>query len=353
MTVKKNVSLFLLMIITLVLIACQNPGGDPITPTDPAEEIVPTNTFLPTELPQPTATDTPKTILFYTPETMIDTVMDEVQAWLADWAGEKGYVLETRTRLDTADIPAETLAVVILNESGVDVNTLAPQHPQTRFIVKRTIRIENPPDNVVVLLADDNTLNFAAGFISILIAPDWRLGALLPWNDEIRGADTLEAFLNGSAYYCGRCASTYMPVALFPVTSSLSIESAPETWIEAINTLDNQYYLYTVYVSPEAASQQLYQHLVTLNVTVVGAEKPEGVEGLLWAGSIHQDTGAALTENWEAIINDSLESNTILVPVSLSEVNEEYLSPGRMRLFDEMMDALLDGWISPLSPDYP
>jgi hypothetical protein len=88
-------------------------------------------------------------------------------------------------------------------------------------------------------------------------------------------------------------------------------------------------------------------------VTVVGAEKPEAIEGLLWAASINQDALIALETNWEAIINSTLTDNQIIVPIVVSDVNEEYLSPGRMRLYDEMMDALTNGWVSPLSPDYP
>lgn len=349
---RKIVILFLFFLSIILFSACQNPGVD-TTPTTPVAEAVPTDTAEPTATFSPTETSTPATIILYAPESAADGEVVELQSWLTNWASENGYTFLVKAQLTSADIPSGTRAVVLLNEVGVDVNAFAQQHPETTFVVQRKTANADVPGNVVVLVSDPNALHFAAGFVSILIAPDWRLGALLPWDDEGIGAETLEAFTNGSAFHCGRCASTYMPVALFPVTSSLSATSEPESWIEAITTLDNQYYLYTVYVAPEAASEALFQHLVTQNVTVVGEKQPENIEGLLWAASIDQDPVSALQEHWVEIINGTSEEKEIFVPIRLSEVNEDYLTPGRIRLYDEMMENLQEGWVSPLSPDYP
>ena len=349
---KKNLTLLFIVVLLMTLSACQTPTSD-VMPTVSNEGDLPTDTVEPTDAPIPTATSIPETIILYDPT---DTAAGEIvstREWLTNWAAEYGFLIDVKSQLSFGDIPKGTSVVVVFNENGVDVNALAQERPETNFVVKRESSLGNQPANVVTLVADSAYLNFAAGYLSILIAPDWRLGALLPWDDEVSGAETLQAFSNGSAYHCGRCASTFMPVVLFPVTSSLPSTSAPETWMNEVLTLDNVNYLYTVYVAPEAASEQLYQQLVTQNVTVVGAKKPENIEGLLWAASINQDATAALIENWDAILNGTLAENEIIVPVVVTEVNDEYLSPGRLRLYDEMMNALVDGWLSPISPDYP
>ena len=335
-----------------MLSACQTPTLA-VTPTVPNEEILPVDTVEPTSSPIPTSTSMPERIIMYNPSDAVAGSNIAAQEWLTSWSAENRYFFEVKSQLTSGDIPEGTKVVVVFNENGVDINALAQENPATIFVVKRESPMDDQPANVITLVEDSAYLNFAAGYLSILIAPDWRLGALLPWDDELSGAETLQAFTNGSAYHCGRCASTYMPVVLFPVTSSLPSTSAPETWMDEIQTLDNVNYLYTVYVAPEAASEQLYQQLVTQNVTVVGAQKPENIDGLLWAASINQDTATALIENWDAILNGTLAEKAIIVPVVVTEVNDEYLSPGRMRLYDEMMDALVNGWLSPLSPDYP
>lgn len=349
---KKNLTFIVLSVLFLMLSACQTPTLE-VMPTVSDDETFPTDTVEPTHSPLPTPSLIPERIILYSPADGSSGESNLAQEWLTSWSAENGYLFEVISQLPSGDIPEGTKVIVVSDENGVDVNALAQENPATIFVVKRESPMENQPANVITLVADSAYLNFAAGYLSILIAPDWRLGALLPWDDEVSGAETLQAFTNGSAYHCGRCASTYMPVVLFPVTSSLPSASAPETWMNEIQTLDNVNYLYTVYVAPEAASEQLYLQLVTQNVTVVGAQKPENIEGLLWAASINQDETTALVENWDAILNGTLVENEIIVPVVVTEVNEEYLSPGRMRLYDEMMDALIGGWLSPLSPDYP
>ena len=350
---KRNRIYFSILFLLVVLLAGCNAGGDLGTPTDIVSDLVPTEVPAATEVPLPTETPQPSKILLYSPGDTSSGSMAGVETFLSEKAAQNGFQLEVRTQLAAAGITDDYLLAVLLDEAGVDVANMAQQHPGIPFVVFRHSSQEGQPANVISIISDQNYLDFAAGFLSILIAPDWRLGALLPWDEDTAGAETLEAFNNGAAYHCGRCASTYMPVALFPVTDSLPSNSAPESWQAAITALDNEYYLYTVYVAPEAASDALYQQLVTQNVTVVGAKRPENIEGLLWAASIDQNPVAALQENWEAILTGTLPQNEIIVPIVLSEVNDEYLSPGRKMLFDEMLETLMGGWVLPLSPEYP
>jgi hypothetical protein len=45
--------------------------------------------------------------------------------------------------------------------------------------------------------------------------------------------------------------------------------------------------------------------------------------------------------------------HSIKAPVEVVDVSDDFLSQGRMRLVDETLQALMDGAILPLSPDYP
>ncbi len=353
MTGRRNITFVLLFILAFLMLGCNTDSSTLDVSTQPSEEESPTAVVQPSETPFPTVTPEPNKVLLYAPGDVAAEEVNAAQTLLSVLTQQTGMILDVKMQLGETDVDTASKVVVLLNENGVDVVSLARLYPDALFVVFRDKSMPDQPVNVISLVSDPSYFNFAAGFLSILIAPDWRVGALLPWEDEAVGTAIQEAFTNGAAYHCGRCASTYMPVALFPVLTSLPSNSAPESWIGAVTTLDNQYYLYTVYVSPEAASNELYLDLVSHNVTVVGAEKPEAIEGLLWAASINQDTLIALETNWDAIINSTLTDNQIIVPIVVSDVNEEYLSPGRMRLYDEMMDALTNGWVSPLSPDYP
>lgn len=343
---------FFVLFSLLFLTGCKS-GNGVVTPTPIGSDLVATASPVATDTPMPTETPQPNRILLYSPAENSSSDVADIQVFLSEKAAQAGMLLDVRTQISAADIIPDIMLVVLMGESGIDLAGMAQQHPAIPFVVFRQSAQEGLPSNVISIISDDNYLNFAAGYLSMLIAPDWRLGALLPWDDGVSGAETLEAFTNGAAYHCGRCASTYMPVTLFPVVEPLPSNSTPDSWQAAILTLDNQYYLYTVYVAPEAASDALYQQLVTQNVTVVGAKRPENIEGLLWAASINQNPAAALQVNWDAILSGTLTENVIIVPIEVSEVNEEYFTPGRQRMFAEMLENLMGGWVLPLSPDYP
>ena len=350
---KKRAFLSLIAIVLVLLVSgCIEGSKETATATVPAEAAV-TEAPPATDIPLPTNTPEPNTIILYAPTDAPAAQVNKAQTLLSTLAGQQGMVLDVKMQLTDQDVTDACAVLVLLSENGVDAATLANQHPAMKVIVLREAAVEGQPANVISLISDSTLLEFAAGYVSTLVAPDWRAAGLLPWDDENSGSETQDAFDNGASYYCGRCNSTYMPVTSFPVTRSLASNSAPESWINAVVDLHNQYYIYTVFVSKEAASTELYQHLQTMNVTVIGEEKPEGIENLLWAATIQQEPLTVIEAQWENILNGTLESNEIVVPVVLMDVNEEYLSSGRIRLYEEMMENLTGGWILPLSPVYP
>ncbi|MBN2048555.1 MAG: hypothetical protein JW750_11990 [Anaerolineaceae bacterium] len=349
---NKTIRLFSLIsfiLVALVLGACGNSAATPVI-VEGVTEIAEEATEAPTQTLEPTPTPmTRKAVLVAPP-----AVRSEDAAWartrINDRASESGLTLEVVEQVMPEMIGSDWALVVFLIAPD-NLDALRNSAVETQFVVISDAQMEGQ-GNLTVLYRDPYEQAFMAGYVSMLAAPDWRLGGLLPWPDETTGQELIEAFTNGANYFCGRCASVYMPVALFPKTSSLTPDSAPEEWTAAFDSLHTQYYLYTVYAAPEAASSTLLAHLAEMNMVIVGGETPTDQLGDRWAATVDQDAIGMLDMIWDDLLAGN-GGQTVHVPVSLRDVNAELLSGGRMRLVDETIQLLNDGYLEPLSPDYP
>lgn len=341
---------FIILIFILMLAGCNAsmPEGEGSKTTVVVE--VSTSTVTPTETSVPTPEPVLKKVILSVPLEDQDEFYQEVFDFLAAWTAGEGYILDVREEVVLADIQEDWFGVVFLKTPAI-LSELQDTNPDLiLFVLSEDSLAGN--GNLSVIQFNRLHQTFVAGYVGILAALDWRLGGLLPWDDPETGSLLQEAFVNGAAYYCGRCASVYMPVTLFPVVSSLSSSSESDDWLNAYTTLNQSYIVYVVYLSSEASSDELIQALDEQNIVMIGAETPpEGVQNR-WAATISMDVlGAIRTVLPEAFSGNG--GQTVTVPVQINDVNEELLSSGRMRLINEMMELLNKGELLPLSPDYP
>jgi len=279
-----------------------------------------------------------------------DDLYQEVLDFLLTWTVGEGYVLDVRETVAISDIQEDWSGIVFL-KSPANLKEIQEANPDLNLLVVSEDSLTGN-GNLSVIQFNQLHQTFVAGYAGVLAARDWRLGGLLPWDDVDKGILLQEAFVNGAAYYCGRCASVYMPVTLFPVISSLPSNSNTDDWMNAYTTLNQSYIVYVMYISLEAGSDELIRTLAEQNVVMVGAETPpEGVQDR-WAATVSMDVIGTI----QTVLPESFSGNsgqTVIVPVQIKDVNEELLSVGRMRLIDDMMLLLTKGELLPLSPDYP
>ena len=341
---------FTVILVLLLLAACNAAIPEEEDNQSTAVVEVATATLTPTETRIPTPEPVLRKVVLSVPLEAQDELYQQVQDFLLTWTADEGYILDIREAVAMGDIQEDWFGIVFL-KTPANLNEIQDANPDLNLLV---LTEESLTGNGKLSVVQFNRLHqtFVAGYVGVLAAPDWRLGGLLPWDDADKGADLQEAFVNGAAHYCGRCASVYMPVTLFPVISSLSSASTPDDWMNAYSILNQSYIVYVVYLSPEASSDELIRALDEQNVVMVGAETPPGGVQDRWAVTVSMDVISTIRE----VLPEAFSGNsgqTIIVPVQVNDVNEKLLSIGRMRLIDDMLGLLAKGELLPLSPDYP
>jgi hypothetical protein len=273
-----------------------------------------------------------------------DLPADDLQETAAALAEQSNLTLEVRPDL-TAGVEAGVSVVLVWgNPAGLTGAVAAA--PQIPFVVFGEVPDLAQAANVWRVHLRPQDQLFVAGYLTAILAPDWRSAALLP-EDAGVAAQGSEVFTNGARYWCGRCAPTYGPVVLFPLTATLPSGSAPSTWLMAFDGL-NEKRVEVVYVAPEAVSEELLRGLVERNVVVVsGGPLPDSV-GDVWAAAVIEDTALTLQNIWADVLAGQ-PAQELLVSLRLSKVNPRLLSPGRQERVEAVIAALDDGLISPFS----
>jgi len=347
-------TLTVILILTFAISGCRTNGnGSVVEGTQVVTDgVEPKATMVPTETPLPTETPQPSLVVLYAPGSVGEQIAAAWQERIATLAQTDGFAFEMRTTVTEEEI-TENWQIVVMPGYEDSLPSLAASAPNTLFVVVTDATLPDLPTNVVQMVADPYAKAFAAGNTAIHTAADWRLGALLPGDSNNDSNLIQSAFINGVNYYCGKCGTAYTPLFDAPLITTLPTSSSGEAWIEVISELHRQYILRAVFVSEAASSQELFTFLAEINMIVVGEQKPAGIEGLRWAGTIRQDSLAVFEENWTKFVSRNYVSNIIPVPIEVVDVNEDLLSTGRIRLIEETIDAVADGWVLPLSPDYP
>lgn len=264
-----------------------------------------------------------------------------VQVVLQELSDGAGYALEVRTDLPTG-VVGKNWKIVYLMGSLPNQNELVSSAPSTQFVAFDGIDLL-PSANLSFLRVNPAYRAFLAGYIGELVAPDWRLGALLPSENP----ELADAFLNGGQYWCGRCGQNNPPFLAFPTTQALPSGSTPVEWQAAVGEL-LKFNSEVIYISPEAFSRELLVSLAGQNLLFVGSQTPPEEIRDKWIATLNQDVATSIRTIWPELLAGA-GGKTYDVPLEIADVNEIYLSSGKLRLIQETMDALTGGMISPFS----
>jgi hypothetical protein len=332
--------IFAVLIIAL-LGACGN---------DPTE--VPLPTAVPSITPQPTATiiPTPSTPLaiLVVPVDMDKDASDLYQKTVYDLAQQSSYRFQVRNTLTAADLADPTLKVVIALPPDPGIAAMAPSAPGVQFL---TVNIPGltAGGNVSVLAGDTQVEMpaFLAGYTAALVTEEYHIGMLIPQGDP-DAQRAFNAFSNGMAYYCGLCRTFYISPITYPTYVEVIAGEDPKNYGGYANLLINDRDVDTMYIYPSLATDDFLAYVGTTGALLFGTSMPEQRPGG-WVMTIAPDTVKAIQSAWPNLISGQGGIN-VQSPLGLADVDPDLLSPGKLRLVQETLDALLAGRISTASP---
>ena len=330
---------FLLAALVFLLAAC-GAATPAMTEAPTAGAIEATITPPPT--PEPTSL--PAKVILVSDAGSSPAELQKVETQLAALAAAGNSTLVQQESVTAADL-TDDVQVVVWVGTAAGIGDLAAGAPRVQFVAITPAEIQ-PFDNLSIIRSQPENAIFIAGYISTLIAPDWRGGALLP-SDGPLGGQAQSIFTNGGRFFCGRCAPSYAPIVLFPVSAVLPTGSPAAAWQAAFAEL-NQNVIEVLYVSDAAASPELLTALAETGITLLGSQPPSPDWNQNWAATVQVDASALLATLWPELLAGN-GGQSLVAPVTLSDINPEKLSPGRQELVEKMIADLQAGLVSPFS----
>jgi hypothetical protein len=101
-----------------------------------------------------------------------------------------------------------------------------------------------------------------------------------------------------------------------------------------------------MFFSKEAQSPELIQSLASQNLLFLGSVSPGDGLGDRWVATVGLDVPGTLAKVLPEILKGQ-GGTAVNVGVVLTDVNEAYITPGRLRLINETNEGLMKGWINP------
>jgi hypothetical protein len=338
-------SIFAVLLWSVLLLAGCAPAaglGATATAALPASTVpLPTPTQAPTSTPEPG-----RVLLIATP----GSDAQAVQALLEELSAPAGLVLAVQPELQPGGVGQDTRVAVLL-AAPPNLAELLASAPQARFVVYSPADLP-PAGNLSVIRTRAENQAFLAGFISVLLSPDWRAAGLLPADGPL-GAGLQDAYANGGRYYCGVCAPGWPLGMVYPQVAALPAGSDGPTWQAAAAGLYDNQKVEAYYLSAAAARPEVFAYLQGREqfgrpLLLVGDQAPpEALRGQ-WAATVAFDALEPLRGLWPGLLAGQGEA-VVEAPLVLRDVNPANLGEGRLRLVEELIDEIAGGRIFPFT----
>ena len=334
---KRLFSVLVVLSISTVLFGCSNnqPGVVETQETIPA-----TATPIPTPAPD--------RAILVTPADVSSTQFAEAQVLIAELTSGSGLEFEVRPEIFTNEITSDIKIVVFLEQPD-NLGSLAANAPGTQFVA---ISSNNwtPPANGTIILKNEGHVAFLSGYLSALLAPNFRVGGLL----VSENTQFNQAFKNGVSYYCGHCAAVIYPLNTYPIISQQPANSPPENWQAAFNEI-NTNKINVLFLPDDTASAELGNFLTGVDVAVIGSQTPPEELRSRWVATISSDGLSPLREIWDDLIGGQ-GGKVVNAGLKISDVNYisladglVWLSQGKMDLLNKVITLLRKDQIYPFS----
>jgi hypothetical protein len=311
-------------------------------------------TAIPTDTPIPTPTFTPAPTTFLAilvlPADMEQVTSELYQKTVYDLAQGSGYRFQVRNILTPEDLADPMLKVVIALPPDPGIATLVPTAPQVQFLAV------NIPDltaggNLSVLSPDSQTdiPAFLAGYTAAMITDEYHIGMIIPQGNAA-AQQAFNAFANGMTYYCGLCPRFYpfSPPLEYPQYIEIPASESVDRYGGYANVLLNDRKVYTLFIYPDLADDEFLSYVGTTGAMLIGTRMPDPRPGG-WVMTIQPDTVKAIQISWPKLVAGEGGLN-VQSPLGIADVDPTLLTPGKERLVQETLDALLAGRILPQRP---
>jgi hypothetical protein len=287
---------------------------------------------------------TPLAILVV-PADMDKAASDLYQKTVYDLAQASGFRFQVRNALTALDLTDPTLKVVVVLPPDPGVATYALTAPNVQFLA---VDIPNVTagGNISALAGSDQVEipAFLAGYVLSMLVDDYHIGILIP-KDDGNGQRALYAFDNGKKYYCGLCQPFYVSPVGYPQFLGVPANEDPSGYA---NMLISDLDVDALYIYPTLSDPDFLSYIGTQGALLIGTSAPEPRPGG-WVMTIRPDTLKAIQKAWASLIAGQGGLN-IQSPLGIADVDTSILTPGKLRLAQETLDALLAGRILPSNP---
>ena len=336
---KHKIALVFFLLLTIMLSSCAQPSASP-APTEPP--------VVETASPPPEDTATPpqrSSLVVIGLETWDAGQQQAIRTTLQEIAGEAGLSVVELGAETAGTVPENAYAVINFAEVSNPAD-LAAANPETRFItVTRSQQASSA--NLAVIHLPLASRAFLAGYVSTVVASDFRSAGLFN-SDEPYGPAQVYAFQNGGSYYCGTCYPYYSPLVQFPLVGYLSAGADTSAWQGLANELLLNV-VYVMYLDEYAADPALQAEMAGKGVILVGSDSPPDTVQSMYAATVGFDLSAALLL-LQGYLKGSEEASVVAAPLQIRDVNEKYLTPGKLQNVEKIRESLDAGLISPLTP---
>lgn len=341
---KRNfitVLLTLLMVFGMAACVAETPTGETVQPAETVETPPPEEaTASPSPTPSP---DLPVVLLAVGPEADPWQV-GRAQGVLEELIAESSLGLVVQEGLEVGPLAPNVRMLVGINLS-LDPAALAGVNPATTFVF---IDQEGavPLSNLSVIgeaTLDQQYQTFMAGYLAALVSSDYKVAGLIPAGQALSDL-MIDAFVVGAEFFCGVCNPLYPPFENFPQWETLSPETANGGFEPVMENLAIKG-VEVLYIQRQLASPAMLTYLADKAVKIVGDGTPDAVRNN-WVGTVTSDPGPALMQLWPDLMA-GMGGAQIPSAIALKDTEAGNISEGRLRMFEEMAEALEAGLVSP------
>jgi hypothetical protein len=334
---KQFITGFIFTILTsfLLLSACQNsvvtPTNQSSNPSSTPEE----NTVTPV-LTEEEPTATPKTLFFITNTTDQSYSVITISDFLLDFSSSNGFLF--RESSSQTEITPQTNDIVVVLENAATKFDSTLVKPGITYVVY-TLNNNSLPPEILQIKQNPAEQIFLAGYVSALIADDWRMGGILP-NQTISNTSFEQIFKNGAHYLCGRCTPVYAPVVVFPVTGA--VESSINVF-EVYSQLETDR-INVLYIPNQFLTNELFATLRENQRLIISDSPPTQENDLLADIYVYQDYVSPLNEILLGINNT--DKTVLSTKLTIQDVTQK-LSVGKQNFIQQVIINLEKGFLSP------
>ena len=337
LTFSRFFSIFLVFLLASIMIAC---GKKDETLDDKQEIIIPTDT--------PIISTAPDRAILVSPGDPTSIEFIEAQALVNELASGSGLEFEIREEIFASEITADVRIIIFLEQPD-NLGSLAAGAAGTQFVAISD-QDWSPPANGTIIRKNKDHVAFISGYLSALVAPNFRAGGLLLAEEP--GFN--QAFANGVSYFCGICAAVVYPLNTYPVIAQQPTASPPANWQAAFNEI-NINKVNVLFLPGEAASAEMGAFLAGMDVAVIGNQPPTEEIKSRWVATISSDGLTPLRNIWSDLL-DGNGGKVLNANVKLSDLNYVsladglvWLSQGKIDHLSKVIDLLREGQINPYS----